>query len=207
MQILIATGNKGKLKEFQLLLANAPVKLVLPTDIGLDAFDVEETGSTLGENAMLKARAYAEASGLYALSDDTGLYVDALDGRPGIYPARYGGPGLDAGGRRQKLLGELTDVPDEKRTARFECVIALANPKTLDSITVTGVCPGRIATEERGLHGFGYDPIFVPDGYTETLAELADKDEALKNEISHRGDAARKMIPMLIELVEQTASE
>ncbi|HEX2622710.1 MAG TPA: RdgB/HAM1 family non-canonical purine NTP pyrophosphatase [Phototrophicaceae bacterium] len=208
MQLLIATGNKGKRREFQQLIgdslpADAQVTLVLPVDIGLDTMDVVEDGDTLEANALLKARAYAQASGLYALADDSGLYVDALDGRPGIYAARYGGPELDEGGRRRKLLGELQDVPADQRTARFECVIALTNPTTMESVTVHGICPGKIADSERGNNGFGYDPIFIPDvenGEALTFGEIADQDEVRKNTLSHRGDAGRKILPVLIRL-------
>jgi XTP/dITP diphosphohydrolase len=200
MKLLIATQNKGKRRELQNLLGGAPVTLLLPQEVGLGDLNVEETGETLGENAILKARAFAKASGLYAIADDTGLFVDALDGRPGIYPARYGGPGLDAAGRRLKLLGELANVPPESRTARFECMVALADPHTLECTTVHGVCRGQIAESERGGSGFGYDSLFIPEGYNQTFAEIADRDERLKDEISHRGDAVRKIIPTLGQL-------
>jgi XTP/dITP diphosphohydrolase len=206
MRLLIATQNPGKRREFQNLLGDLLLTLTLPVEVGLEAMNVEETGETLGENAVLKAVAFAKASGLYAIADDTGLFVDAMDGRPGIYPARYGGPGLDAGGRRQKLLGELQNVPSEKRTARFECMIAVANPQTLECITVHGVCRGRIAEAERGGSGFGYDSVFIPDGYDQTFAEIADRDERMKDEISHRGDAARKIIPTLRDLAGEQKS-
>jgi XTP/dITP diphosphohydrolase len=202
MKLLIATQNKGKRKELQHLLGDtmvgdAPITLLMPSDVGLEGLNVEETGSTLGENAILKVKAFSQSSGLYAIADDTGLYVDALDGRPGIYPARYGGPGLDAAGRRQKLLDELAGVPLEARTARFECVVALTNPDTGMTVTVQGVCHGRIAEAERGGAGFGYDSVFIPNGYTQTFAEIADTDEKHKDEISHRGDAVRKILPTL----------
>ena len=119
MRLLVGTQNKGKIKEYQLLLAEAPVEVVGLADIGLGTLDVDETGTTFSENAILKARAYADASGLPTLADDSGLCVDALDGRPGLYSARYGGEGLDNAGKRKKLLGELTDVPEDKRGAQF----------------------------------------------------------------------------------------
>lgn len=203
MRLLIATQNKGKLRELQNLLSEIPVTLILPDEVGLSAFEVAETGGTLGENAILKATAFARESGLYAISDDTGLYVDALNGEPGIYPARYGGPGLDAAGRRRKLLDTLGTTPLEQRTTRFECVVALANPQTGECVTQHGQCPGRIGFAERGAGGFGYDSLFIPDGYEETFAEIAARDEVLKDRISHRGDAVRKMIPLLIELAAQ----
>lgn len=206
MKLLIATTNKGKLKELQHLLQAVPVTLVMPADVGLESFDVAETADTLGGNAMLKAEAFARESGLYAIADDTGLYIDALDGRPGIYPARYGGPGLDAAGRRQKVLSELADIPPEQRTARFECVVALADPKTLQSITVHGVCHGHMAESERGGSGFGYDSVFIPQGYEQTFAEIADEDEKLKDQISHRGDSVRKIIPTLLKIAAEQKS-
>src|SRR5687768_8861385 len=128
MDLLIGTSNKGKLGEFEMMLAGLPLRLLSLSDVGLGDMDVEETATTLEDNARLKAEAYAKASGYLTLADDTGLYVDALDGRPGIYPARYGGPGLRMAQRRQKLLGELNGVADEKRTATFVCIIALAVP-------------------------------------------------------------------------------
>lgn len=204
MKILIATGNKGKLKELQYLLKSAPVTLVMPSDIGLESLDVEENGDSLGENAIIKARAYAQHSGLFSLADDTGLFVDALEGRPGIYAARFGGAGLDDGGRRRYLLEQLAHVPVAARTARFECVIALANPQTLACETVHGVCEGMILDGERGLDGFGYDRLFLPRGETYTFAELADNDEARKNDVSHRGVAAQKILPILQRLAESS---
>jgi XTP/dITP diphosphohydrolase len=202
MRLLIATQNKGKQREIQNLLEDAPVTLVTPQDVGLADFKVEETGDSLGENAILKAKAFAEASGIYALADDTGLFIDALNGRPGIYAARYGDPTWDDGGRRKGLLQEMANIPKSQRTARFECVIALANPQTLACITVHGICPGQITLQERGNSGFGYDAVFLPDGYNQTFAEIADHDEKMKDRVSHRGDAARKIIPMLSEIRE-----
>jgi XTP/dITP diphosphohydrolase len=198
MQLLIATQNAHKLAEFQALLKGIPYKLVLPAEVGLGDFDVEETGSTLGENATLKARAFAQASGLLSLADDSGLFVDALNGEPGIYAKRYGGPGLDEAGRRRRLLEALQGVPDEKRTARFEAVIAVADPMATtpqgELMMVHGICPGHIIHEDRGTGGFGYDPLFVPDGYNQTFAEM---DAVLKDQLSHRGLAAAQILPLL----------
>src|ERR1051325_10883529 len=129
MDLLIGTGNAGKLDELQELLGDLDVRLLSLKAVGLGDLDVAEDATTLEDNAELKVKAYSKASGLVTLADDTGLYVDALDGRPGIYPARYGGPGLTPKDRRQKLLDELQGIPFEKRTARFACVIAVANPR------------------------------------------------------------------------------
>jgi XTP/dITP diphosphohydrolase len=201
MKLLIATSNPGKVREYEILLAGAPVQLLSLTDIGLGEMEVEESGTTLENNARIKAAAYAQASGLLALADDTGLFVDALDGRPGVYPARYGGPGLTMPQRRAKLLGELANVPDEKRTARFACVIALAADNWLEM--VRGTCEGRIAQAEdsEGREGFGYDPIFIPQGYDVPWSQVP-LDE--KNRISHRGQAARQAVLILERLARAT---
>lgn len=195
MQLLIATGNAGKVRNFETLLAGLPLTLVSLTDVGLGDMEVEENGTTLEENASLKARAYAHASGLYALADDSGLFVDALDGAPGVYSARYGGPGLTMAQRRTRLLAALEGTPDEQRTARFMCVVALANPHTGAVQAVTGVSEGRIAhTDEDGGEGFGYDALFISDGHSVNWSQLP---MAEKNRISHRGRAIRQIIPYL----------
>lgn len=202
MKLLIATQNKGKQAELLRLLADLPIILCTPDALGLGTFDVEETGTTFQENAELKAVAFAKASDLYALADDSGLMVDALDGEPGVYTARYGGPGLEMSQRRQKLLDALRDVPPEKRTARFACAIAVADPITLTCIQVTGVCEGRIAMQEGGSGGFGYDPLFIPDGFAQTFAEI---NEGTKNQISHRGRAIQQIISHLRQLATSKA--
>ena len=161
-----------------------------------------EDATTLDGNASAKVRAYSSASSLLTLADDTGLFVDALNGDPGVYPARYGGPGLTMAQRRAKLLGELNGVPDEQRTARFECVIALADPHTGEITTVKGVCKGRIASQEHeGGSGFGYDAIFIPDGY-DTTWSLVPMEE--KNRISHRGKAARLIVPVIEKIIQNS---
>lgn len=195
MDLLIATTNPGKVREYQSLLAELPLKLLNLTDVGLADMEVEENGTTLEANATLKATAYTRASGLRVLADDTGLFVDALGGAPGVYPARYGGPGLTMAQRRQKLLAELANVPDKQRTARFMCVIALGDPDTGEVQTVSGTCEGRIARQEDdGGEGFGYDALFIPQGYDIPWSRVP---LAEKNRISHRGQAARKLIPLL----------
>lgn len=195
MDLLIGTSNAGKLGELQELLGDVEVRLLSLKDVGLGDMDVAEDATTLEENAELKVKAYSQASGLVTLADDTGLYVDALDGRPGIYPARYGGAGLTMQDRRQKLLGELQGIPFAKRTARFACVIAVANPQTGETTSVRGVCEGHIALEEeQGGGGFGYDPVFIPKGYDVTFSRIP-LDE--KNRISHRGLATAMIIPVL----------
>src|SRR5262249_33703245 len=161
--LLIATTNLGKLREIQALLADAPARCLSLRDVHLHTLDVEETGDTYEANAALKAAAYARASGLYSLADDTGLEVDALAGRPGLYSHRYAGP-TDRD-RYEKLLSELKDVPDERRTARFICAMAVTSPQTGESSMVRGECHGKIAwTPCEGTQGFGYDAVFLPDG-------------------------------------------
>lgn len=200
MEILIATGNKGKIREYAKLLDGLPVTLLSPADVGLNGFDVVEDGQTFEDNAKIKARAYAEASGKLTLADDSGLCVDALHGAPGIHSARYGGPDLDDAGRRHRLLAEMEQIPDEDRTAHFECVIALAVPQTMTCIVTYGECPGRITRADAdGPEGFGYDAIFTPDGYGKTFAQLP---KEIKNDLSHRGKAAADLIPILQRMVE-----
>ncbi len=192
MDLLLGTHNKGKLREYKALLAEASVNLLMLDDVGLSAFDVEETGNTFEANAALKAQAYANASRLPAMADDTGLEVDALGGRPGVYSARYGSSDRE---RCEKLLAELANVPDDERTARFVCVIAVAQPQTDKLLTVRGTVEGRISQAiGGGNEGFGYDAVFIPDGYDVTWSAIP---LAEKNRISHRGVAARKLIPLL----------
>ncbi len=196
MELLIATHNLGKLREYQALLPGHV--LVGLGDVGLGALDVEESGSTFLENAALKAVQYARASGRITLSDDSGLCVDALNGAPGVLSARYGGAGLDDAGRRAHLLAQMRSVPEGQRTARFVCVIALHDPRTGQTYAVEGVCEGRILTEERGAGGFGYDRLFVPDGLNLTFAEMP---PAQKDALSHRGRAVQKLLPILCEIM------
>jgi XTP/dITP diphosphohydrolase len=195
MDILIGTSNMGKLNEYRALLAAVPARLLNLRDVGLANLEVDETGATLEANARLKALAYAGASGLLTLADDTGLEIDALGGAPGIYPARYGGPGLTMAQRRAKVLAELAGVPDEQRTARFICAIVAADPRSSAVMAVEGRCEGQIVqTEAPSEHGFGYDAIFIPQGYAMpwSLIPMAEK-----NPISHRGRAAAQIIPWL----------
>ncbi|MEO1664728.1 MAG: RdgB/HAM1 family non-canonical purine NTP pyrophosphatase [Chloroflexota bacterium] len=198
MDLLIATQNRGKLREYRAIVANLDIDVLSLEDVGLGKLDVEETGETFEANAELKAAAYAQASGRLALADDSGLCVDALDGAPGVYSARYAGEGATDADRRAKLLGALKDVPDEQRTAYFMCVIVVFNPEKQTPYVSLGKFTGRIAHEESdGQYGFGYDPIFIPDGYDVTLADI-EPDE--KNRISHRALAAQQMRPVLERL-------
>lgn len=198
MDLLIATQNKGKLREYMAVLAGLPVRVLALDDVGLGKLDVPETGDTFAANAELKASTYAQASGLFALADDSGLCVDVLDGAPGLYSARYAGEGATDAERRAKLLHELKDVPEGERTARFLCAIVLFNPQRQTPYTTSGELRGKIAlAESDGPHGFGYDALFIPDGYNVTLAEIP-PDE--KNRISHRGRATQQMRPVIERL-------
>ena len=189
---MIATNNQGKLREFRDLLDGCGFELVTPGDLGVP-FDPEETGSTFEENATIKAVAAMRATGLPALADDSGLEVDALDGRPGVFSARYAGrdrtdPALSDEDRVRIVLDEMRGVADERRAARFRCVIAIATPDGAVR-TVDGVFEGRLGYAPRGKNGFGYDPIFVVPELGVTSAELPPEE---KNAMSHRGQAALK---------------
>ncbi len=196
-KLLIATNNPGKVKEFQRLLNGCGWELVTPAELGI-SLDVEETGQTYLENARIKAEAFAKASGLVALADDSGLEVDALDGRPGVLSARYAGPGLTDADRADALLSELAGVPEPERTARFRCVIAIARNGD-DVRSVEGKVEGHIASEPSGENGFGYDPVFVPEGKELTAAALP-SDE--KHAVSHRGAAAREARKVLEKMLD-----
>ena len=194
MKLVLATKNSGKVVEFRRLLEElGAINLEV---VGLDAFpeigDIEETGTTFEENSLLKARTVCNLTGLPALADDSGICVDALDGAPGLYSARYSGHGDAA--NNAKLLDELKEVPDADRTAYFICVAAYVRPDGFEHIE-EGRFHGKIAYEEVGSGGFGYDPLFVPDGLNCTSAELS---AAEKDAISHRGKAMRAIAPYII---------
>ena len=196
MKLLLSTNNKGKLRELQAILADMPLELLTPADLGLD-LDVDEDGSTYAENATKKALAFAKASGLTCLADDSGLEVDALHGSPGLYSARYSSkPGATDHDRRKFLLQNLADQP-RPWTARFRATVAVAGPEGSVQIA-EGTCEGQVIPEERGTGGFGYDPIFLLAGLTQTMAELP---EETKNRLSHRAQAVRAARPILMKLI------
>jgi XTP/dITP diphosphohydrolase len=197
MRLLIATHNRGKLREYQEMLDDLPVELVTLDDVGIHD-DVEETGTTFAENARLKAMAYARASGLLTLADDSGLEVDALGGEPGVYSKRYAGENKSDAERNRFLLDKLHTVPAGKRIARFRCAIAIATPDGKLWET-DGVCEGEIGFEPRGTNGFGYDPIFQVRERGVRMAELP---AAEKNQISHRARATEKARVILRKIVE-----
>lgn len=197
--IVLASGNRGKLEELRALLGPSVTVRSAP-ELGIEL--PEETGTTFEENAVLKARAVAEQTGLMAIADDSGLEVDALDGAPGVYSARYAGMESNDERNIDKLLQALDGVPDHLRTARFRSAIAIAFAPD-DVVTTTGSCEGAIGHARRGTGGFGYDPVFTfPDG--RTMAELAPEE---KNAISHRGHAMRAAIDVIRKRLSLSADQ
>lgn len=199
LNLLIATNNPHKLEEYQEIFVDLPVALTTLADEGI-TLDPAETGATFEANAILKARAFAQASNLPVLADDSGLEVDALNGEPGVYSARYGNTAKDDHvGRYQMVLNKLVaaNIPWPERTARFRCVIALATKLQLVG-TVEGRVEGFISYQPKGQNGFGYDPIFFVPEFNKTLAQLS---PAQKHSISHRGRAARAAIPLIKQLL------
>ena len=192
-RLLLASNNDHKVRELRRLLAHLPVALVTPADVGL-SLDPAEDGATYEANALAKARAFAGASGLPALADDSGIEVDALGGRPGLHSARYGGPGLTDEDRVALLLRELADVPDGERTARYRAVLAVVAPNGIER-TAEGWCEGTVARRRDGANGFGYDPVFFVAALGVTMARLTDEE---KDAVSHRGNAARAIAPVLV---------
>ena len=200
-RLVLATRNQGKIRELRRILADAGIDVEL---VGTEAFeglpDVPETGSTFAANALIKARAIAAHTGLPAVADDSGLCIDALNGMPGIFSARWAGRHGDDEANLDLVLGQLEDVADERRTAQFVCVAALCLPDGTERV-VQGELAGRLIRKRRGENGFGYDPIFVPLGDHRTTAEMS---AAEKDSISHRGQAFRAMVPILGELLPPT---
>ncbi|SDJ64542.1 XTP/dITP diphosphatase [Salimicrobium halophilum] len=187
-EIVIATNNKGKVKEFEQMFSALGTRVKSLQDFEED-IDVEETGETFEENALLKAETISRKWNIPVIADDSGIVVDALDGRPGVYSARYAGEEKNDKKNLEKVLNELGSTSVKDRTARFVCVIAVAIPGE-ESFTKRGTCEGAIALQPRGEHGFGYDPIFIPNGYKRTMAELTAEE---KNSISHRRNALKKL--------------
>ena len=190
--LLLATNNQGKVREYKSLLQTVPCELVTLAERGITTV-VDEVGESLEENARLKATLLAAESQLLTLADDSGLEVDALGGEPGRLSARYAGEGASDRDRVNYLLSRLKDVPREKRTACFRCVIAVATPSG-EVEFCTGECRGLITFEPRGEQGFGYDPVFYLPELDKTMAELPLE---IKNRVSHRGQAARKVYQVL----------
>ena len=195
MRIILATQNKGKIRELQELLADEEIEVLSLQDIK-DWEEVEENGETFADNASLKAKAAVKKTGLIALADDSGLEVDALDGAPGVYSARFAGEPKDDERNNDKLLALLENVPDEQRTGRFRCALVVATPQG-DEYLTEGTVEGKILRQRRGTRGFGYDPLFSIPDFGRTMAELS---LPQKNKLSHRAQAFRKAVPILQNL-------
>lgn len=192
--IILGTKNKDKLKELQRLIKGSKTKVLSLADFS-KCPEVVENGRTFAANAKKKARAYSKHTGILTLADDSGLMVSALNGKPGVYSARFAGKGCAYHDNNQKLLGLLKNVPPAKRKAKFVCVMAIYDRRKLIK-TVKGECHGKIAYVEKGENGFGYDPVFIPDGYSKTFAQLP---PATKNKISHRARALRQAKKVVLE--------
>ena len=191
-KLILATNNIHKISEMRAILAGLPIEILTAREFP-DFPEIEETGETLMENAVLKAKAVWEKYHLPAVADDTGLEVDYLSGAPGVYSARFAGPGCSFADNNRKLLSLLNNVPPEERAARFKCIISFADPGG-QVLSVEGILEGRIDDYPHGRHGFGYDPIFVVGGTGRTLAELPPSE---KNKISHRARALAKIRPII----------
>ncbi|MEB2263361.1 XTP/dITP diphosphatase [Priestia megaterium] len=191
-EIIIATKNAGKVKDFETLFSPKGFKVKSLLDFP-EIEDVEETGVTFAENATLKAEAISSALNKPVIADDSGLAIDALNGEPGVYSARYAGENKDDNANIEKVLQKLNDVPFKKRTARFHCALAIAVPGKRTEI-VEGTCEGHILEEKRGENGFGYDPIFFVEKWRCSMAELTKEQ---KNQISHRANALKRLAPLI----------
>lgn len=194
-EIVLASSNKGKVREVEMMVKDMGIRIIPLSETSFDE-EIEENGSTFEENAVIKAKAVAEKLGVPALADDSGLEIDFLNKEPGIYSARYLGHDTPYSVKNQMILDKLAGVPDEKRTARFVCSMALALPQG-DVVTTTATMEGRIAYEIKGENGFGYDPIFYLPEFGMSSAEISPEQ---KNEISHRGKALRQMKEKILEL-------
>lgn len=199
-KLLVATHNQGKVREFAEMMQDMVIAWLGLDDVGVTE-DVPETGGTFRENALLKATAYAQMTSLLTLADDSGLEIDALGGAPGVYSARYGGPGLTHAERYQLVLQQLADTPTGERTARFRCVIVVADGYGRVLAEADGVCEGVIALNPAGSGGFGYDPIFWLPEQGKTMAQLS---SAAKHQISHRGRAMQMLEPLLRQILTET---
>lgn len=187
-KIIFATGNKGKIKEIQMILADLGVEVITMKEAGI-RIDIEENGKSYEENALIKARAVAAHTDAVVMADDSGLEIDYLNNEPGIYSARYMGEDTSYTIKNANLIERLSGVPDEERTARFVCAIAAVLPDGRE-LTTRGIIEGRIGYEEKGSNGFGYDPIFYVPRFGKTTAELSEEE---KNQVSHRGNALMLM--------------
>jgi XTP/dITP diphosphohydrolase len=197
MDLLVATTNPGKLRELRDLLGSISLNLLTLNDFP-SIGEIEETGRTFRENAVLKAVGYARWTGVMTLADDSGLEVVALDGRPGVDSARYAGREAGYDVKIATLLEEIASAGDTARSARFVCSMVIADHSGGVKFSTEGVCPGKIALGPRGANGFGYDPVFIPDGYDKTFGELP---EEVKRSISHRAVASRSAVRFLLDFI------
>ncbi len=197
-RIILSTGNAHKVKEIKGILKDMPLEVVSKNDLGLSDFDVVEDGSTLQENALKKAIELHKLTKGMVAADDTGLYVDALNGEPGVYSARYAGENATYADNNKLLLDKLKNIPMEERTAHFKTVIALVLEDG-SKLIAEGICKGQIAFQERGSRGFGYDPLFVVEGTNKTFSEMTEEE---KNKISHRAKALISLKDKLEAIIE-----
>jgi XTP/dITP diphosphohydrolase len=206
-ELLLATSNRGKLAELRALLADLPIEITSLAQALPGKPQAVEDGATFRDNALIKARAAASATMLVTLAEDAGLEVDALGGRPGVRSARFSGEGATDAQNNATLLKALEEVEDDQRIARFRCVMVLIDPWAEEGareIVVEGSCEGVIARAPRGGGGFGYDPLFLVDGFGRTMAELTDDE---KNRVSHRARAVQALRPALLALVERRRAD
>ncbi|MDO4383529.1 MAG: XTP/dITP diphosphatase [Eubacteriales bacterium] len=194
-KVILASRNKGKLEEIKAILQKFGMETISRDDAGIPTFEVEETGSTFEENSLLKAQAIMDVAHVITIADDSGLEVDALSGAPGIYSARYAGENCTFEDNNRKLLQELDGVPEEQRGAAFVSVITMLFPNG-EKLVARGECRGKILTELRGEEGFGYDPLFMPDGENRSFAEMTSEE---KNRISHRAKSLQILEDMIRE--------
>lgn len=191
--IVVATKNAGKVREIKELFADLPVQLKNLNDFP-NIVEPEETGATFAENAVIKAQSYALQTGFWSLADDSGLEVEALGGAPGVFSARYAGENATDQERTDKLLRELNEAKNRNRSARFVCAMTIADENGAIKYLSEGICKGKIALSPSGGNGFGYDPIFMPEGFQQTFGELSDE---IKQRLSHRARAAQNIIAFL----------
>lgn len=195
-KLILSTNNRHKVEEIKNILKGLPIEVLSKQDVGLD-FEVDEDGQTLEENSLKKAQALASRVDYMVMADDSGLFVDALDGAPGVYSSRYAGEEGNDENNNLRLLEELKDAPLEERGARFITVMSLIT-EDKEVFTIKGECKGHIGFEPRGSKGFGYDPLFIPEGYSKTFAELG---EDVKNKISHRAKALEGVQDLIRDLL------
>lgn len=203
IKIVVSTDNKNKLREIKDILKDLPVEVISKSEASIPKIEIVEDKDTLEGNSLKKAETILKYTNSYVLADDSGLFVDALDGAPGVYSARYAGEDGNDYLNNIKLLEELKNISDDKRTAKFKCTIALVGPNDIKKIAY-GECKGVILKEKRGDNGFGYDPLFMPVGYDKSFAEL---DGEIKNKISHRSNALKELRKIIKDLIKEDENE